>query len=100
MSRTSQRHFDTNRSSRSAGTKHDDAFTCWIDDFFQRFQETFAVRVFTNEFVPTTNDTVHGTNHLCRFSQAIDVLDHLDLVRQRTVEPGPIHGAGTGNRLS
>jgi hypothetical protein len=97
---TGKRELDPDRPGRAAGAEHHHLLAARIDHFHQRLQEALAVGVLADQGVATADGAVHRPHDPRRFTQAVEVLDDRDLVRERAVEPGPAHGTGAAHRVA
>jgi hypothetical protein len=99
MCRTGQREFHRHGARRAPGAEQQHAQAFDGADRAQSLHKTLAVGVLADQQIPLQHHGVDRADDLRRWRQAVEVLDHRHLVRQRAVEPRPAHGAGAAHRV-
>ena len=84
-------HFDTDRPRRAARAEQDHRLAGRVDPFGKGLEETLAIGVFADVVTVTADHAVDRSDDPRRFAEAVKVLDHRDLVRNRAVESGKVH---------
>jgi hypothetical protein len=95
-----ERALDRDRARRAARAEQHERRAGRIDGLTQRGQEALAVGVLADPAIVAAHDAVHGADHLRGLAEAVEVLDHRDLVGDRAVEAGPAHRPRTADGVA
>jgi hypothetical protein len=97
--RAGQRRLDADGTRRTARTEYDDPLRRRVGDGAQRVQEPLTVGVLADQPFLAADHAVHGADRGGRVGEAVEMLEHRDLVRDRAVEARPAHRAGPAHRV-
>src|SRR5207237_7257379 len=98
--RPGQRELDPDGAGSPTGAEHHYPLAPRLDDAFERRQEALAVGVLADEAFPPPDRAIDCAHDLGRLAEAVEMIDHRDLVRQRAVEPRPAHRPGAAHRVA
>lgn len=65
-----------------------------------RLEKALAVGVVADQFTVPDDHAVHSTDRLRGRREPVEELDDGDFVRNRAIEPAPVHRAGTANSVA
>ena len=92
-----QRHFHTDGPGRAARSEQDERFSGRIGQFAKAGDEPFSVGVLPDEAAVAIDDAIDRSHERGRFAEAVEMLDHRDLVGDRAIEPAKAEGTGSGD---
>jgi hypothetical protein len=94
MSGPRQGELDPDGTCRTAGAQDDRTNAGDGSHRGHRLEETFAVGVVADQLAVAMDHTVDRTDRLGGRAESVQVLDDGDLVRDREIEPSPVHRPG------